>query len=112
MLFRSINGQRWTDGQLRYSDDGLWDSNRNTDGDLVEYLGPVLTTEQSAENERLKAEIERLKAELQAERQEFHRQLQRSQEAHTTDFEKLHAEHRGERQAFRLAIREILEALE
>jgi len=51
-------GEWNADGKTSYTD-------ADSVEDLVEYLGPIPTTDWSAENERLQAEIERLRGELQ-----------------------------------------------
>ena len=62
-----VDGQHWTDGEQRYSDDGSFYGRYAAAGelckqDLVEYLGPLPPTDQSAEIERLKADNEQLRS--------------------------------------------------
>jgi Rps23 Pro-64 3,4-dihydroxylase Tpa1-like proline 4-hydroxylase len=53
-----LNGQQWTDGMYHVHDDGKFSAGRQSNPDLVEYLGPFWTADQSAEIDRLKAELQ------------------------------------------------------
>ena len=133
-----VAGQRWTDGMYHVGDDGRF-SAKESNLDLVEYLGPfpvpdqtakiellrTTLTQQTAEIDRLRteleqsqgvrkslaAEIERLQTELRGYAADSHRQLRTLQESHNKVTETLQAEQRGEREGFRIAISMILEAL-
>lgn len=69
-----VDGQRWTDGTHRYSDDGSFCGDRESPNDLVSFVLPLpdkSQPDQSAEIDRLRAEctdaIEQLQAKWQSE---------------------------------------------
>ena len=157
------DGQQWTDGMYHVHDDGKFIAGRESNPDLLEYIGPLPDQSQRAPvsrpaetesttavaggvsddpgriiyelEEKLKtanattdrlrteleqsqgvrkslaAEIERLQTELRGYAAESHRQLRTLQESHNKATATLEAEQRGEREGFRIAIREILEAV-
>ena len=120
------DGQQWTDGAEFYLDDGTYDAILGEgDQDLVAFVGLLPQPDQTAEIARLRteleqsqgvrkslaAEIERLQTELRGYAAESHRQLRTLQESHNKATATLEAEQRGEREGFRIAIREILEAV-
>ena len=53
-----VDGQRWTDGDQRYSDDGSFYGRYGgeSEQDLVEYIGPFPVPDKTAEIDRLRAE--------------------------------------------------------
>jgi hypothetical protein len=82
-----VGGQRWTDGMYHVSDNGRFSVGPESNLDLVAYLGPFWTAEQSAEIERLRADWQReftaaqqLRSEVQQLQQQLDEARQESQE--------------------------------
>ena len=67
-----VGGQQWTDGMYHVHDDGKFIAGRESNPDLLEYIGPLPQQDQTAKIDLLRttlteqtAEIDRLRIELQ-----------------------------------------------